>query len=109
MGNTWITDMTDLPDIRNPDVDIPEPARRLAAHFGSIVKAATAHPSMDLVKTDIRCRRRPGRKPCPGNMRLIYDDDIGEIEWACTSCDDRGIIRGWEGTSRDKRVIQLFR
>lgn len=109
MGNTWITDMTDLPDLRDPDVDIPGAARRLTEYLGSIVETATTLPSMEEQDTKLRCRRRPGRKPCPGNIQLFCDDEEEEIEWQCTSCDDRGIISGWAGTHWDKRVVQLFK
>ncbi len=109
MGNTWITDMTDLPDVRNPDVDIPASALKLTEYFGRIVEAATRLPPILAHDTDIRCRRRPRRKPCAGNIRLCCDENHREIEWECSFCDDHGIITGWEGTHWDKRVIQLFK
>jgi hypothetical protein len=62
MGNTWITDMTDLPDVPNPDVDIPASALKRTEYFGSIVEAATMLPPILAHDTDIRCRRRPRRK-----------------------------------------------
>lgn len=102
MGDTWITDMTHFLDILKPEVDVPSPARRLGEYLGRIVEAATSSPPLILIETSIRCRRRPGRKPCPGHIRLVCNDDEGEIVWECTSCDDRGIIRGWEGTPWDR-------
>ena len=109
MGNIWITDMTDLPDLRDPDVDIPNAARRLTEYIGSIIEAATAQPPMEVQDTKLRCRRRPRRKPCPGHIFLFFDDKRGEIEWECNYCADRGVISGFEGTYWDKRVIQLFK
>ncbi len=96
--------MTHFLDTLKPDVDIPGPARRLAEYLGKIVEAATSSPPLALLNTEIRCRRRPGRKPCVGHIRLVRDDDEGEIVWACTSCDDRGIISGWEGTPWDRSL-----
>ena len=102
MGDTWITDMRHFLDVLEPDVDIPGPARRLAEYLGRIVEAATAKPPMFLRHSDIRCRRRPGRKPCVGHIRLVYNEDEGEIVWECTACDDRGIISDFEGTPWDR-------
>ena len=106
MGDAWITDMRHFLDVLEPDVEFPRPARRLAEYFGKIVEAATSNPPMVLLNTEIRCRRRPGRKPCVGHVRLVYkdDEDEGEIIWECTSCGDRGIIRGFEGTPWDRSL-----
>lgn len=101
MGDTWITDMRHFLDILEPDADIPGPARRLAEYLGKIVEAATANPPMVLLNSEIRCQRRPGRKPCVGRLRLVYNENEGEIVWECSSCDERGIIRGFEGTPWD--------
>jgi hypothetical protein len=102
MGDTWITDMTHFLDVLDPDADVPASARRFAEYMGRIVEEATVNPPLILLDTAIRCRRRPGRKPCPGHIRLICNDDVGEILWECTSCDDRGSISGWQGTPWDR-------
>jgi hypothetical protein len=104
MGDTWITDMMHFLDIMEPDADIPDRTRRLAEYFGKIVEAATSRPALYLVDTEVRCRRRPKRKPCPGHIRLVCNEDEGEIVWECTSCDDHGIIRGFEGTPWDRSI-----
>jgi hypothetical protein len=49
------------------------------------------------------CRRRPGRRPCPGNYALFRTDVPPSIEWRCTDCGDEGVIRGWEGSIFDLR------
>ena len=66
-ARTWIVDITHYEDILDPTLDVPGPARRLGAFFGTIVAAATAWPFPDQPRTTgVRCRRRPNRKPCPG-------------------------------------------
>jgi hypothetical protein len=104
MGDTWITDMRHVLDVLEPEVDVPGPARRLAEYFGRIVEAATSKPPMQRVDTEIGCRRRPRRRPCIGHIRLVWDDEEGEITWECTSCGDRGVIRGFEGSPWDRSV-----
>jgi hypothetical protein len=99
MGDTWVTDMRHFPP---PDEVLPEsyaPARRLAAYLGSIVSAASVAPSSEVVDTALRCRRRPGRRPCPGYITLQRNES--RIGWECSACDDNGVISGWQETHRD--------
>ena len=52
----------DLPD------NVPGPARRLAEQLSLIVRAATAvDPGFEWVSA-LPCRRRPGRRACPGHV-----------------------------------------
>jgi hypothetical protein len=85
-----------------PD-DLPGPAYRLANFLGSIVEAVTSSKDQNLPSIGIRCRRRPRRKPCPGDiLALIGDDNNFAISWRCAVCDDNGVISGWQGTIWDK-------
>lgn len=100
MGDTWVTDMRHFPP---PDEVLPEayaPARRLAAYLGSIVAAASVAPPSEVVDTALRCRRRPGHRPCPGYIRLRQDAG-SRIVWECSACDDNGVISGWEDSAWD--------
>lgn len=45
---------------------IPAPARAIASHMGAIVAAATGREGVFQLETPLPCRRRPGRKNCPG-------------------------------------------
>ncbi|MGA2841982.1 MAG: hypothetical protein ABSG18_17735 [Steroidobacteraceae bacterium] len=51
--------------------------------------------------TKLRCRRRPGRRPCTGLLTLLFDVDTFDVLWFCPICDDQGRISGWEGTFWD--------
>jgi len=113
VGNTWVTDLRHLLDLRDPAVahKIPAPARNLGEYFGSIVEAVSAgwEDHGELVATMVRCRRRPGRKPCPGRINAVIANDIpGDIEWRCDNCDDRGIISHWRGTPWDLPGVEGF-
>lgn len=79
MGDTWVTDITYLP---RPDKLLPDiyaPARRLAVYFGAIVAAASVALPDEVVETGLRCRQRPGRRPCPGSIDLQRSDELGGI------------------------------
>ena len=77
------------------------PAGRIARYFGSIVAAACSHPEGVWADTQVRCRRRPQRKPCSGHIQTLLQNDQDTVIWHCTSCDDDGQIRGWTGSVWD--------
>ena len=99
MGNTWIVDMTHYEGI--PSDMSQSPVGRIAAYFGSIVAAASASPVGVWIDAAIWCRRRPGRRPCPGHICLRRKDASGPIEWECSFCDDRGLISNWKESTWD--------
>ncbi len=104
MGDTWITNMHHFLDTDGllPD-DLPGPAFRLANYLGSIVQAVSSREGHKNPRSGIRCRRRPGRKPCPGEILALIDAENNfAITWHCMACDDNGIISGWQGTIWDK-------
>ena len=88
-------------------IDMPEdalgPARKMADHLGSIVKAATATKTGTAWETALPCRRRPGNRPCPGHIVVFRPDLPATIDWRCSSCDDEGVISGWAGSYFDLR------
>lgn len=105
MGDTWITDIRHFLDENNELILEPGIARRLAEYQGAIIEAVTARPpdKVDFV-TGIRCRRRPRRKRCEGNIIAGYEEsDPSTIGWFCPFCDDNGYISGWQETQWDKR------
>src|SRR5947209_19264087 len=68
--------------------DAPGPARKMAEHLGSVVRAATAGEADTPWVTALVCRRRPGHKPCVGRIAVYRPDGPGRIEWKCTACGD---------------------
>jgi len=95
-----IADMTHYTSLLDPGAEVPKEARRLGEYLGRIVGAASLARIGAVVETDVRCRRRPGRRPCSGHVRLHVGPD-GEITWECSVCLDTGLIQNWQGTLWD--------
>jgi len=83
--------------------DLPAPAMRLALYFGSIVESVTSCSPGGSQSSGVRCRRRPGRRRCEGEIRAILDARTHEVLWSCPVCGDNGVIHHWEGTPWDTR------
>jgi hypothetical protein len=87
----------DLPD------DAPGPARAVAEQLGFVVRAATAGAVGIPWVSALPCRRRPGRRSCPGHLTVRRADDEAPIEWSCGACSDEGTISGWQDSPYDLR------
>jgi hypothetical protein len=70
---------------------------RLAQYWTQIVAQASNYDE----PATLRCRWRPGRRPCGGSLTLFFDVDNFDVLWYCSNCDDNGRISGWEGTFWD--------
>jgi hypothetical protein len=102
MPDTWIIDITHVLDEHGAIAASSSPARRLAEHFTAIVVAVTYDPCQAASGSTVRCRRRPGRKRCPGLIRAaITLDERMDIVWECPSCGDNGVVSNWHGTMWD--------
>jgi hypothetical protein len=101
MGDTWITDLTHFLDQNGRIEPMPGPARLLAEHFTSIVLMASHAEDARSPEYQVRCRRRPARKRCPGYIEADMDSETDEIMWWCPMCGDNGYIRNWKGTIWD--------
>lgn len=99
MGETYITDITHFDGL--PPRLARGPAGRLVRYLGSIVSAASVIDIGVWRDANIRCRRRPGRKPCPGHIQVYRHGHFASIDWHCSSCDDQGIISNWNGSTWD--------
>jgi hypothetical protein len=97
----YVTDMTHLVGLENIKAPFPAPAKRLAAYLGSIVRAASIAPADVPNISGVACRRRPGRKPCPGTIVVVRALLPSKIEWCCPSCGEGGVISNWKGTPWD--------
>jgi hypothetical protein len=109
MPDTWMIDITHYLDGsgRIPD-DLPSSALRLANYFGSIVASVSARFS-GAPHDSVRCRRRPGRRPCPGGISGVMRAGSSEIVWHCPVCGDNGVIHNWKGTIWDRSVSAVLR
>lgn len=84
--------------------DLPGPTLDLAFHLGAIVGWVSRSPSDTLTLTNVRCRKRPRRRRCLGELLACLDRKSGTIQWTCPFCDDCGMITGWEGCLWDRSV-----
>ncbi len=106
MPDTWITNLSHF--LAEDGSLAAGPPGRLGAHFAGIVEAATSGRFGPPAVLEAPCRRRPGRRPCPGPIVASAAGETvggaGEgILWECQACGDRGLISGWEGTAWDRR------
>jgi len=100
--SVYVTDATDLPSFLEPDGPLPASVIRFTEYLGSIIAGASHSPSSEWQSLKLKCRRRPGRKPCTGLIRVrMGDDSPPEIQWDCPVCRERGIIRNWRGSEWD--------
>ncbi len=97
----WITDMTHYLDAQG-NVPRQLTSRRLVQYLGAIVANVTTVPVQPSCPVDIRCRRRPGRKSCPGTILAAFEAGTNNITWHCSVCNDGGLIHHWQRTLWDK-------
>lgn len=113
----WMVNLTHYLDSEGRIApNMPVEAWRLARYFGSIAAAASATLDGGDARNFVRCRKRPGRKPCSG---LIQDDFLEPIDsigkpdlafnveglgigWRCPVCGDQGVITGWADSPWDR-------
>lgn len=101
MPDTWITDIRDFLDAGGRLPENPR-ARGIVEHLGAIVSALTSSTEGQPRGAFVRCRRRPGRRPCPGRIDANFETGTGYILWQCPVCGDRGLIEHWQRTPWDQ-------
>lgn len=98
MGDAWVVDLTHYDGVETPGSGVPRAAIRIARYWCSIVQHATSSPLRGgPMVTELRCRRRPGRKPCPGHIVVAIWSAPSYIEWTCSHCGDN-----WRGSQWDQ-------
>ena len=103
MGNISVTDMRHYLDGAGDIVDMTGPALSLALFLGSIVAWVTSGRSLADQRTNVPCRRSPGRRRCLGEIFAALEGSA--ISWHCPLCGDSGVTRGWEGSPWDRRAV----
>jgi hypothetical protein len=99
--------VADLHHVLDLPPNAPGPARRLAQHLGSIVRAATAGDAGTAWESALPCRRRPANRRCPGRVIVLRTGPGAPIRWHCSLCADQGTISNWEDTPFDLRRRQI--
>src|SRR5687768_11848660 len=101
MGDTWITDLAHFLTRDGAIAPTSGPARRFAEFLAKLAGDATTLSSDGSTNTRVKCRRRPARKLCPGEIETGIDAESEDIVWSCPVCGDNGIIRNWKGSMWD--------
>jgi hypothetical protein len=101
MGNYWSLNLRDFLAPNGSIAPGSGRALRLAQFCADIVAQASNYDE----PTTMRCRRRPGHKPCAGLLTIFFDVDNFDVLWFCPVCDDNGRIGGWEGTFWDNSEL----
>ena len=101
VGDTWYTNLQVFLDENGAIAVSSGPARKLAEHITAIVAMASIPELIPSPEYQVRCRRRPGRKPCQGIIEADFDPEDYRIIWWCPVCDDRGYISNWQGSMWD--------
>jgi hypothetical protein len=99
--------VTDLHHFLDMPCDAPGPALRLAEQLSSIVRAAAAGDAGIAWESALPCRRRPGRRRCPGRMIVLRTEPPVPIRWQCSACGDQGVISNWAESPFDLRPRRL--
>ena len=101
MSTYWSVHLPHVLDERGALGPSTDPGLRIAKYWTQIVAQATNYKE----PTTIRCRRRPGGRPCGEVLTLFFDVATFDVLWFCPVCDDNGRISGWEGTFWDNSEL----
>jgi hypothetical protein len=87
--------------------EVTGPTRSLADQLTDVVRAATAADAGSAWMSALTCRRRPGRRACPGRIIVRRPQTPGQIQWQCSGCGDEGLISNWADSPYDLRQRTL--
>ena len=103
MGATWVISLEHMLD-ENGEINGPKGLNwKLAEHIYAIVAMASRPKHIPQPRFQVRCRRWPGRKQCPGRIKTIVEPFDRRIVWWCPVCQENGYIRNWQGSIWDLR------
>lgn len=98
----YVTDAAHMPSLLETNPLLPPMLLRFTEYLGGIIAGASHFPSTEWKESRVRCRRRPGHRPCPGPINVRTGcEDPPEILWECPSCREHGVIRNWQGCEWD--------
>jgi hypothetical protein len=83
----YVTDAAHMPSLLETNPLLPPMLLRFTEYLGGIIAGASHFPSTEWKESRVRCRRRPGHRPCPGPINVRTGcEDPPEILWECPSC-----------------------
>jgi hypothetical protein len=101
MADSWIIDLSHFIDEDGDIISEPAKVKALADYFTAIVFIASYPEPEYPAEYIVKCRRRPKRKPCLGEIFGFIIPETDDILWMCPKCHDRGFISNWRGTMWD--------
>ena len=99
---TFVVDLTHWLTEDGAIAPMPRAAQRLAGYMGMIVADATGFLTEQFCEQGVKCRCRPGRKPCTGIIETDFEPETNRIVWCCPECGENGYINNWKGTLWDR-------
>ncbi|MBW1673734.1 MAG: hypothetical protein JRJ45_08845 [Deltaproteobacteria bacterium] len=98
----WVINIQHWLDETNTTAAVPQ--LRLKIQKLTEIITYTTSAVADMPTDSIpKCWRRPKRKPCKGILNIHIDENSDQIHWYCSSCNDEGVVTGWEGLIWDMR------
>lgn len=89
----WVIDIRHLLNESEDGPAVPQ-LKRKVEKLKEIIVFATSKETNYTDESNVKCGRRPGRKPCPGYLTIEMTDE-DEIYWICPVCGDEGVVSGW--------------
>lgn len=83
--------------------DNAQTIRRIPAHIGWIIAAASLHPIGSECATALPCREADEGKRCEGTIVVRSSQVPPIIEWHCHKCKFGRVVKGWQGSDWDLR------
>ncbi len=79
MPKTFVVDLTHWLTADGAIAPMPRPAQRLAEYIAMIVADATGFLSSQGRGDGVKCRCRPGRKPCRGVFETDFEPETARV------------------------------
>lgn len=92
----WVIDIRHWLDDTQSGPAVPQ-LRLKVKKIGEIITYATSAGVGIAIDAPPKCWRRPNRKPCDGILEIHLNQTQNQIHWRCNTCQDEGIVTGWEG------------
>lgn len=83
------------------DGRVPPVVRQAVDAVWELVQCASLRPPGGPHTLPLRCRRRPGRRPCRSHLRVHVQEVPPVLLWECPGCGDEGRIINWRRSRWD--------
>ena len=98
----WVIDIRHWLDDKKTQAAIPRLRYKVNKLVEIITYASSREVGLPIDQVPL-CWRRPGRRPCKGQLEIQLNPKTEQIHWICPECGDEGIVSGWSGLIWDMR------